>query len=354
MDSLSGNSRSLSLDQLVAFNDEVAALVRAGVPLESGLVALGRELPNRLGRVATALADRLAKGEDLDQALAAMRGEFPQLYVAVVAAGLKSGRLAAALEGLAGAARRIAELRQVTATAILYPVIVFLLGWMLFVGFVTFFVPRVLPGFRDFRVASADWIGWFAQLGSSAAWWGPVAPLVVLLAVAVWWWRSRRAVALESGLWLGWVPGAGSLLRSCQSATFTDVLALLVDQRLPLGEGLRLAAAACGSRAMALDADALAAAIERGEGPADYLRHSGRLPPLVAWFLAAGQQGGLLVSALRHAAASYHERARQRAEAVQLFLPMFLTLVVGGTTVLGYALLVFGPWVNLLKTISQP
>src|SRR5215469_8849422 len=104
---------AFTLDDLLALNDEIAALVRAGVPLESGLAELGRELPGHHGRVARALSQRLARGASLDQALLESRDEFPELYVSVVTAGLKSGRLASALEGLAAAARRVAELRQV-------------------------------------------------------------------------------------------------------------------------------------------------------------------------------------------------------------------------------------------------
>jgi general secretion pathway protein F len=344
----------LTLDNLLALNDEIAALVRAGVPLERGLTELARDLPGNLGRTAAELADRLEQGDPLDQALSSSDRQFPPLYLAVVTAGFRSGRLSAALEGLAVAARRIAELRQVTATAIIYPVIVFLLGWAMFVGFVLFFAPHVLPAFRDFHVASAGLLAWFARLADGARWWGPLGPAVMLSVVVVWWWQSRKALSLGSGRWMVWVPGARDLLRSCQSATFADVLALLVDQHVPLADGLRLAAAATGSRALAIDADTLASAIERGVGQHEYVALSGRFPALVAWFLSIGQEKRVLASALRHAAASYHERARQRAEIVQTFLPMLLTLLVGGATVLTYALLVFVPWVNLLKTISTP
>ncbi|HEV3020840.1 MAG TPA: type II secretion system F family protein [Pirellulales bacterium] len=348
------STAAFTVDDLLALNDEIAALVRAGIPLERALAELGRELPGRHGRAATALSERLARGASLDEALLESRDEFPRLYVSVVAAGLRSGRLAVALEGLAAAARRVAELRQVTATAIIYPLILFLLAWGLFVAFVVFFAPRVLPGFRDFGVSSAGLIAWLADLGPSARWWAPIGPAVVLLAVVVWWWRSRQALLLDSPRWLGWVPGSRRLVGLCRSATFADVLALLVDQRVPLADGLRLAAAACGDRRMTADAEALAQAIQRGARPAEYLGHTERFPPLVAWFLSAGQDAGLLVSALRHAAGSYHERARQRAEVVQTFVPVLLTLLVGGTSVLVYALLVFAPWANLLKTISLP
>lgn len=341
-----------TVDELLALNDEIAALVRAGVPLEQGLTDLGRDLPAGAGRAATELAERLARGDPLEQALAA-QSDLPPLYLCVVAAGLKSGRLAAALEGLSVAARRIAELRQTTATALIYPLLVFLLGWGLFVGFTAFFAPTVLPSFRDFRVASAEVIAWFAALGPSAAWWGASGPLAVVSAVVVWWWQSRRAVLLAGGRSVAWIPGARPLLRLCHAAAFADILALLIEERVALPDALRLAAGASGSRSILHDAEALAGAIERGAAPREAIDLAGRFPPLVAWLLSAGE-GRVLVSALRHAAGSYHERARQRAEVVQTFLPIGLTLAIGGGTVLAYALIMFLPWINLLNTLTSP
>lgn len=343
-----------TVDELLSLNDEIAALVRAGVPLEQGLADLGRDLPGPAGRAAADLAERLARGDTLEQALAASQGGLPPLYLSIVTAGLKTGRLAAALEGLTAAARRIAELRQATATALIYPMLVFLLGWGLFLGFVLFFAPTVLPSFRDFEAPSAGVIAWFADLGDTWGRWGLLVPIAVLLAVGIWCWRSRQAVSLGSGRWLGWIPGAGDLLRLCHWAAFADILALLIDERVALPEALRLAAAASGSRFIAGDAEALAGLVERGAQPREYIDRAGRFPPLVAWFLSSGAERGVLVSALRHAAASYHERARQRAEAVQTFLPVGLTLAIGGSTALAYALVMFLPWFNLLHTLSEP
>ena len=348
---------ALSLDELLALNDEIAALVRAGVPLESGLLDLGRDLPGRLGRLATRLAESMAQGQTLDQAIAARQAEFPRLYLAIVAAGRRSGRLAVALEGLTTAARRVAEMRQLTGAAMIYPVVVFLVAWLLLIGFVMYFAPAVAPSYHDFNAPSAPWMTSIAQVGPSAVYWGPIGPFVVLLTFGVWWHMSRRALTLDgdrASRWLGWIPGAGGLFRSCQAATFAEVLALLVEQEAPLAEGLRLAAAASGSPPMVADAESLAAAVERGETPSQCLTHARRFPPLLGWLIATGQERGPLVPALRHAAVSYRQRAMRRAEAIQRYLPVAWSLGLGGTTVLVYALLLFGPWFSLLRTISQP
>ena len=70
----------ITLDQLVALNDEMAALVRAGVPLDRGLQGLGEDLPGRLGRFARQLAERLSHGEALSDALADPALHLPRLY----------------------------------------------------------------------------------------------------------------------------------------------------------------------------------------------------------------------------------------------------------------------------------
>ena len=63
--SLGTNGGSISLDDLVALNEEMAALVRAGVPLDAGMADLGYDLPGKLGGLASQIGERLNQGESL-------------------------------------------------------------------------------------------------------------------------------------------------------------------------------------------------------------------------------------------------------------------------------------------------
>ena len=59
-----GCARTVTLDEADrALNDEIAALVRVGVPLELGLRQLGGDLPARMGRLAKDLAQRMMRGK---------------------------------------------------------------------------------------------------------------------------------------------------------------------------------------------------------------------------------------------------------------------------------------------------
>jgi len=347
----------ISLADFLALNDEIAALVRAGVPLESGLVGLGRDLPGGMGRIATALGERLNRGETLPLAIAAERTRFPTLYLAIVEAGVKSGRLAAALEGLGTTARRLAELRQAAGTALLYPAIVLLLAYAMFVGFVLKFAPAVGPAYESFGAPATSWLRWFAGLGTTAIYWGPAVPLVAVTAGCLWWWRSGSVLLLQpgwTGRFMGWIPGIKQLLAWSQAATFADVLALLVEQQVPLADGIVLAAESTGSRALARHGEQMAAALRRGDSADRCLTSAPGFPPLLGWLMVSGHDRGLLVNALKHAAAGYHQRARQRADLARIFLPILLTVGVGGSAVLAYALVVFLPWISLLNRLGEP
>ena len=105
-------SGPITLDQLLALNEEIAALVRAGLPLGRGLLETGRDVRGRLGRIAGVLGRRLNRGEDLAEALEAERQAIPPLYRAVVEAGARAGRLPAALEGMTQYIRGVSDARR--------------------------------------------------------------------------------------------------------------------------------------------------------------------------------------------------------------------------------------------------
>ncbi len=109
---------AITIDQLLALNDEITALIRAGVPLERGLIVAGRDLRGRLGRIASALSQRLARGESLPQALEGEDRSIHPLYRAVVEAGAQSGRLPIALEGIGRYVRGYSDARAAIGLAL--------------------------------------------------------------------------------------------------------------------------------------------------------------------------------------------------------------------------------------------
>ncbi len=149
------NARALSLDDLIALNTEIGALVRSGVPLQSGLAELGADLPGRLGQLVAELAEKTARGEPLETAILADADSLPPAYRAVVEAGVRAGRLPAALEAVAASARRLAETSRTAAMAAIYPLMVILAAWCGMVFFAVVVAPQLATSFADFDVPGA-------------------------------------------------------------------------------------------------------------------------------------------------------------------------------------------------------
>ncbi len=348
---------SITLQELIALNDEIAALVRAGVPLEPALAELGKELPGRLGKLTTMLAECSERGESLPQVMAEHAGGMPPIYRAVVEAGLRSGRLSSALESLAGSIRRLAEMRRAVATAAIYPLSVLILAWVFFALFVKILVPSLTSGFRELEVPGRELFEVMAGWGPSAVYWGPLVPAGVILLAGLWWYGSARAAVAEprrAARLIGWLPWMGRALQWSRTAAFVELLTLLLENRVPLDEAMVLAADASGDPQWRPAIKNLAAVLRRGETPSKRHLAATGMPPLLRWLISAGQRHDALLPALKHAAETYRRRAEHRAKLARTFLPMVLTITIGGTAVLIYALLLFVPYVGMLRALGMP
>ena len=338
----------MTLDDLIALNDEISALVRAGVPLETGLAELGGDLPGRLGQFATILAQRTARGESLAQAITGDAGELPSAYRAVVEAGVRAGRLPAALEAVAASARRLLETYRFTAITAAYPLLVILVAWCGFLFFACVLAPRLAAMSLAFNAPGHQFFTVFAQAGQSAWYWGPILPIAMLLLMAVWW------LGRTEGRWaerlFGWIPWTSRMLRYSRTATFLEILALLIENQTPLPEAVVLAGEASGDPRTLQSARQMAVTLQNGHthpvggGPV--------FPPLVNWVLLAAGRDGALLPALRHAATAYHRRARYQSDLLRLFLPTFLTIAVGGSVTGLYALALFVPYATMLRSLA--
>jgi general secretion pathway protein F len=382
----------MTWEQLSAFNDEFVALVRAGIPLDLGFRRLGRELPGQLGQAMQAVGQRLESGSNLTQALGGTPELFPPVYQAVVRAGVESGRLAAALEGLSTTVRRVGETRRNMLVALIYPWIVFTVASAVLFLSAHPVTTTIAECFRSFRIEPPSWLVLLLR---------GIQPLVVtvisfwLLFTSVfvfWYFRSRQVTKLSA------MRASNSLSRMfylSRLAEATDLLALLVERRVPLGDAIPLAFAATGDRQLEQAATAFAGGIQRGAIPRSEVQlGAGRSSPLrsisaesprhrsasvptgaagaegdtpillnpvpmdsfpawLAWLLTNQTDGDGLIRALRQAAHSYRRRAQRLGRWLGVYVPIILSAGVGGLVALFYGLTTLAPLYQLLYQFSH-
>jgi type II secretory pathway component PulF len=140
------------------------------------------------------------------------------------------------------------------------------------------------------------------------------------------------------------------MIRGSHTATFLEMLALLVQNQTPLPEAVTLAGDASGDPGTIHAARQMAHALQDGQSPTASDRST--FPPLVKWLLLCSGRENVLLPAIQHAAASYHRRARYQSDMLRLFLPVILTVLVGGLVTAVYALALCIPYVLLLHSLA--
>lgn len=304
------------------FNQQLAHLTRAGLPLEPGLRVLAQEAGRpgpggrggrgRLARGVAAVADDLEAGLPLAEALDRHRAAFPPLYATLVDAGVRAGRLPEVLFNLG---RHLRHSRRVTAAlwqAGAYPLVV-LFALLLVTAFLA---GVVVPGFDDiyedfdapmpaltlWTLAAARWVPGVVLVCGAA-----VFGLVGLGLLARW--RGHgpwlRDTALRRLPLLGPALTQGLLARWC------DLVAVGVRAGLDLPAALSLAGDATGSRPLAADGRAVADAVREGRPP-DAAAGLRLLPPAVTQAMAYGAARATLPEAMDDLATLYGEQAEAR------------------------------------------
>ncbi|HZN32746.1 MAG TPA: type II secretion system F family protein [Pirellulaceae bacterium] len=344
----------LTLEQLAALSDEIGALVRAGVPLDQGLREMARELPGRLGRFAGEMGKRIDAGQPLPQVVAELGSSLPPAYQTLIAAGLRAGRLPAALEGVARTARRISQLRRAIGLALIYPVVLLLLTWGLGLFVLTKLAPvfaRMLDEFDVTRLPVGQWVDRAAE----SSWvWGPLVPALITVWLVVAWYRSGRVAygyELHPLLAFGAVGTLARMQRAGRMASLAELLGLLLHHSVPLAEAVELATGACGSGNLARGGKQLAQQLRRGERidepPAGF-------SPLLAWTVASGQSQPQLCRTLARTAEVYREEFDRRGQWLTVYVPLALTVGLCGTVASVYAFVALGPWIAIMMRLAQP
>ena len=139
-----GYCSHVTLRQRIRFYQQLAVLIRAGLPLRASFMRLREKIPG--GEVAM-ISDKLNAGDRLGEAFGAAK--FSPFETNLVVAGERSARLETIFDHLAQFWARDLEMRQALIRPLIYPIVVMhmavALGWG--VRLVTTPLPVVLAGF---------------------------------------------------------------------------------------------------------------------------------------------------------------------------------------------------------------
>src|SRR5213593_2872879 len=180
-----GGARVKANDFLL-FNQQLAALLRAGIPILQAIAMLRRRATSmRLRAVLEQVEDAIRGGAALSQAFAAQGATFPRIYTASILAGERSGALDEVLSRYVNYMRRSVGLRRKIRGALAYPTFLLMASLGMVVFLTVYVVPRMSGLFAGFGgnlpLPTQIVMGISGWLTANIFW---VAPLVIVGSVA--------------------------------------------------------------------------------------------------------------------------------------------------------------------------
>lgn len=285
------------------FNQELRALVRAGLPIVPSLDILLERRKNKAFRNSLIdVRDRVKSGEALSEAFTAQGDLFPALYSASLASGERSGELAAVLERFVAYMQKVLSIRRKVISALVYPIVLLVLATLLVALLVFFIIPR----FNDFLTDFGTELPWITKVvvGTSTFavnYWMAIVGVVVGGLSALAWWRQTEAGRMGLDRIKLRLPVVGTVMSQYAQNRFTRTLGTLQAGGIPLVTSIELSARAVGNVVFEKRLLEVAEKVRQGGSLWEALDETELLSDIAVQMIKVGEATGALDEMLQNA-----------------------------------------------------
>lgn len=322
-------------ESLQLFGQELAALLKAGLPLAQSMdLMVERQRDPLFRRSLAAVRDRVKAGAALSESFRLEGALYPQMFAASLIAGERSGNLEGVLRRFVSYVKLNQAIKKKVIAASVYPMVLF--SGMF--GLMYVMLTRVLPQFTGFYASLGAQLPLPTRillgLSEQVRLWS--LPLILLLAAAVFalvtWTQSPRNRERFDG-WMLRIPFFGALMKTYSTSQLARSLSTLLSGGLPLVQSLAVASASVGNRAISASASAAVPQIQEGKSLSLALGATGHVEALTVEMIRVGESTGALGEMLNQVADFYDEDLDVKVQTilslVEPVLLIFMAVVIG-------------------------
>ncbi len=343
----------ISTREFLVFNQELATLLKAGMPLVQSLDILRQRVANPL--LKTVLDDvygRVRAGSSLSEAFEAHGSLFPGVYTASLLAGEKSGSLEQVIRRYVAYVKVISAVKRKTVSALVYPAILLVLSCVV-VGII---VLRVVPEFGAFYQQFGRDLPLSTRIIVSISEFATAYFLLVMFGVAalvagVIAWLKRPGNRRRFDKWILSIPQVGGIAQKFGTSQSARTLATLLGGGIPLVNAIEVSARSISNQYLAGELQTAAQQVREGRALAQAMLQSGAFPDVAIKMVEVGESTGALQEMLNSLSEFYDEE-------IETSLTRFITvvepalLVIMGIIIAALLLSLYMPLFNLSSMIS--
>jgi type IV pilus assembly protein PilC len=334
--------RGLPLGEFLVFNQELLALVKAGLPvLRVWDLLIERARHEGFQQALRMVRQDIRGGASASEALSRHTEYFSDLYVATVRAGEQSGNLVEVLKRFIAYLKLMIGLRHKIAKALAYPAFLVLTG----VGVIGFLLSYVMPTFISVYADTAKSLPAATQLlidAASAAkvYVVPAFAAVIGMTLVIRAYYATPHGRLHVDRLLLHAPLLGAIFIKHHTIQLARTLGTIVAGGTPLVEALHITKSAVSNRYIAAGLSDAVNEIREGTTLAAALDRPKVFPKLAIEMLSVGEETGSLELMLHDVAEFYESdldlRLTQLTTWIEPVLLLIMGVLVGGIVVVMY------------------
>jgi type IV pilus assembly protein PilC len=326
-----GQRRRISRQEFLVFNQELATLLKAGMPLVQSLDILRQRVANTTFKaVLDDVYDKVKSGTGLSDAFGAHGDQFPPVYAASLMAGERSGNLDSVIRRYVAYEKIIGAVKKRTISALIYPLILTLM----MLGLIAIIVLRVVPSFsafyenfdRDLPLSTRLIVG-FSDALVANFWLIVIAIVGTVVGVAAWVRNPGQRERLDRMLLE--VPWAGTTVRKFATAQMARTLGTLLGGGIPLVNALEIVNRSLSNRHMARELEEITGRVREGESFAAAMLKRHVFPDVAVKMVEVGEQTGALQEMLNSLADFYDEEVETEVSRFITIIEPVLLIVMG-------------------------
>lgn len=340
------------------FIENLAMLMDAGVDLLNALQSLRAEVSSAsMKKIITQIIVDIEAGSSLSQAMSSSK-LLPQASIALIQVGESSGQLPENLGLIARQSQKERSFRSKIRSAMMYPVIVISLTFVIGISIAWFILPKLAVVFADLKINLPLITKILIQFGVFLSKYGTLAIPLALLAISflvffLFIYEKTKFIG-ENILFA--LPLINKLIQEVEIARFGYLLGTLLDAGIPILEALDSICASPSLHTYKKLYTHLRDNIQEGisfkQSFLKYKNSSKYIPHFIQQIIAAGEYSGNLSEALIKIGVVYDEKTENNAKNLTIILePIMLIIISLG--VLGVAVAVILPIYSLVGGMNK-
>ena len=327
-------TQRIKVTDIAQMTRQLATLVNANIPLVESLTALVDQTENeKLKKILSQVREKVTEGMKLSDAMRGFPKIFSDLYINMINAGENSGALDVVLVRLADFLEGQAKLRSKIIGAMIYPIIMSVVGTVLIVMLVIFVIPKITSIFEDVAATLPLPTRVLIALSEALTTGWVVVLLLLAIPLAIFgirkWLKTPKGKAFLDRKMLK-MPVYGKLTRMISISRFSRTLSTLLSSGVPLLGALDIVKNIISNTVIRGVIEETRISVQEGSSVSDVLKKSGEFPPIVTHMITIGEKTGGLEKMLERVADAYDTQVDNTVSTLTTLLEPIMILVMAG------------------------